>query len=146
MNKPKKKQFLKIPRYSGGKDMLRKFIADNLKYPPEALEKGIQGDVIVSYRINSKGEVLDTEVEKGIGFGCDEEAVRLIKLLKHDSVRNKGVRVTASSRMKIPFRLKKTEKTTEIAFEYKRTPSPKKRETSSKKSDGSDRIYTYTIG
>jgi len=145
MNKPKKKQFLKFPRYSGGKELLRKFFAENLKYPPEALEKGIQGDVVVSYRINSDCEVFDVVVEKGIGFGCDEEAIRLVKQIKHDSVKNKGVRVTASSRMKIHLRLVKMETVdTSVTFEYKKK-APKKEADQPKKPPGIDRIYSYTI-
>ncbi|HOP04706.1 MAG TPA: energy transducer TonB [Tenuifilaceae bacterium] len=144
MGQSKKKQFLQIPRYSGGKELLRKFLAENLKYPAEALEKGIQGDVIVAYKINSKGEVFDATVEKGIGYGCDEEAVRLVKLLKHDAVKNKGVRVTASTRLKVPFRLKKI-RTTSFTYEYK---TPKKREnkvTEQAKPTQNQRVFTYTI-
>ena len=145
MNKPKRKHFLKLPRFSGGKEMLSKFFQENLKYPAEALEKGIQGDVQVAYRVNSKGEVFDVEVEKGIGYGCDEEAVRLIKLLKHDSVKNKGIRVTASSRMKIPFRLKMTDQIPEITFEYKRAKLKQQKETVKPKQDSSQRVYSYNI-
>lgn len=144
MGQSKKKQFLQIPRYSGGKELLRKFLAENLKYPAEALEKGIQGDVIVAYKINSKGEVFDATVEKGIGYGCDEEAVRLVKLLKHDAVKNKGVRVTASTRLKIPFRLKQ-KKVASISYEYKAATKKQNEPTEQKKPTPNQRVFTYTI-
>jgi TonB family protein len=144
MSQSKKKQFLNIPRYSGGKELLRKFFAENLKYPAEALEKGVQGDVIVAYKINSNGEVFEATVEKGIGHGCDEEAVRLVKLLKHDSVKNRGVRVTATSRLKVPFRLKQ-KKTTSVTYEYKATIQKQNEAAKPKKPTQKKRVFTYTI-
>jgi len=144
MSQSKKKQFLNIPRYSGGKELLRKFFAENLKYPSEALKKGIQGDVVVAYKINSKGEVFDATVEKGIGFGCDEEAIRLVKLLKHDSVKNRGVRVTATTRLKVPFRLKR-KKVASISYEYKAAEQKKEANTEQKKSTQNKRVFSYTI-
>lgn len=51
-----------------------------LKYPQIALENGIEGKVYVSFVITETGEIKDFKVLRGIGYGCDEEAVRLLKL------------------------------------------------------------------
>lgn len=101
----KKKKFLEIPRYIGDRDSFREFVRLNLKYPPEALEKGIQGVVHVWYVVNDKGRVLSVEVEKGLGYGCDEEAVRLVRLMRFSQVKNRGMKVTSRNKARIEFRL-----------------------------------------
>lgn len=50
-----------------------------LSYPTNARRKGIQGIVYVSFTISKEGEIIDEQIEKGIGGGCDEEALRVIK-------------------------------------------------------------------
>ena len=70
-----------MPEYPGGTDALLKFIDANIKYPAEAKQKGIEGKVLVQFIIDEKGNVVDLKVLKGIGYGCDEEALRVIKLL-----------------------------------------------------------------
>lgn len=74
----KKKTFIKKPHIDGGKEYLNKFIKENLKYPEQALENKIEGSVIIKYNVSDRGEVFDVAVEHGIGYGCDEEAVRLV--------------------------------------------------------------------
>ena len=51
----------------------------NLKYPKEAEEKKISGTVILTFDIDSTCQFINIKIEKGIGFGCDEEAIRLLK-------------------------------------------------------------------
>ncbi|MCX6242316.1 MAG: energy transducer TonB [Bacteroidetes bacterium] len=71
----------KQPEYPGGTDAMFKFIFENMKYPKEARSKNIEGKVIVNFTVRSNGLVTDVETMRGIGGGCDEEAVRLVKLM-----------------------------------------------------------------
>lgn len=61
----KKKKFLDLPRYGGGKEEFGRFIAENLRYPKEALEAGIEGRVLVEYEIDDNGLVHNPRVFKG---------------------------------------------------------------------------------
>ena len=70
-----------MPSFPGGEAKLVEYIAKNLNYPQEAIEKGIEGRVFVGFVIDVDGSVVDVEVKRGIGYGCDEEAVRVIKSL-----------------------------------------------------------------
>jgi len=56
----------------------RKYIADNLKYPKEALEKGISGKVFVQFLVNKEGEIEDVKVVRGVDPLLDKEAVRVV--------------------------------------------------------------------
>ena len=56
-----------------------KYISENLRYPEQAKADGIAGRVHVSFVIEKDGSVTDVEVKRGIGHGCDEEAVRVVK-------------------------------------------------------------------
>lgn len=103
--KNKSKIFLKLPEYPGGKEAFKKYIKENLLYPKEALEKRIQGIVFLKAEINDNGEVLNVSVEKGIGAGCDEEAIRLIQNIHYTSVKNRGKRVKTKKKFRIQFKL-----------------------------------------
>jgi periplasmic protein TonB len=67
--------------YLGGWAEMSKFLAKNLKYPRQASSAGISGKVFLSFIVERNGEISDVKVEKGIGFNCDEEAVRVVKLM-----------------------------------------------------------------
>lgn len=66
------------PEFEGGFNALRDYIGKNLTYPDLAREIGKEGTVYVSFVIDEKGLVESTKVLKGIGAGCDEEAVRVV--------------------------------------------------------------------
>ena len=100
-----KKRFLNLPKYPGGSEAFKKFIAENLRYPDAALEAKIEGSVIVEYDISDDGLVFNPHILKGVGYGCDEEAVRLIGLLRFEKVKNRGVRVKMTTKTTIHFRL-----------------------------------------
>ncbi|SOD93467.1 energy transducer TonB [Spirosoma fluviale] len=67
------------PEYPGGMEALRNFLSKNLNYPRQAASAGVAGRVYVSFVVNTDGSLTDLQVVKGIGFGCDEEAVRVMR-------------------------------------------------------------------
>jgi len=71
----------KMPEFPGGQTAMTKFIAENIKYPKEAKEKGIKGTVFINFIIDKEGNVTHSKVLKGIGGGCDEEALRVINMM-----------------------------------------------------------------
>jgi TonB family protein len=62
---------------------LMKFITENVEYPAAAKKKGIEGFVVVQFNVNEKGEVVDIFIARGIGGGCDEEAIRVVEKLNN---------------------------------------------------------------
>lgn len=67
------------PEYPGGIEALRSFLNKNLNYPRSAANAGISGKVYISFVVNTDGSLTEVQVLKGIGFGCDEEAIRVIR-------------------------------------------------------------------
>ncbi len=148
MKERKDKHFIKKPIYPGGRDALRKFISENMQYPKEALESRIEGTVTLKYTIDYKGKVTEAHVVSGLGYGCDEEAIRLVKLLKFEVPRSgRRVRVQFHKDLHIHFKLpKRTKKQPprSIAYQYKPVdvPKPQKDNPDSERQSTS---YTYTI-
>jgi len=96
----------KMPAYQGGDKALVKFIMDNIKYPQAAKEKGIMGTVYISFVVESDGTVADVKVDKGIGSGCDEEAMRVVKLMpKWVPGQDAGKNVSVALKLPIKFSL-----------------------------------------
>ncbi len=71
------------PDYPGGMDALRTFLSKNLQYPRSAASAGVSGRVFISFVVNTDGSLTDVQVLKGIGFGCDEEALRVVQKMPH---------------------------------------------------------------
>lgn len=105
----KEKKFVKKAEYPGGQDALRKFVKENLRYPQEALLHRVEGKVFLKYEVNDKGKVYYALVVNGIGYGCDEEAIRIVKLLQYPSQINKGVRINTKFKIAIHFNLPKAQ-------------------------------------
>ena len=86
-----------MPSFPGGEAELLKYVATHIKYPQIARETGIQGRVFVGFVVEPDGSVSNVKILRGIGGGCDEEAVRVIKSLpkwKPGKQRGKAVRVS----------------------------------------------------
>ncbi|NRF41438.1 energy transducer TonB [Pedobacter foliorum] len=66
------------PEFEGGMKAWAKFIQRNLRYPNAAQEVDAQGRVYISFVVEKDGSVSNVTVLRGIGYGCDEEAVRVI--------------------------------------------------------------------
>lgn len=71
----------KMPEYPGGNEAMAKFIINNLKYPEAAKKAKVEGRVMVQFVVDEKGKVTEPKVLRGIGSGCDEEAIRTVKLM-----------------------------------------------------------------
>jgi TonB family protein len=69
------------PEPAGGIGELMRYFGDNIHYPELARKKGIEGKVFVQFIVNTDGSIRDVQVLKGIGNGCDEEAVRVVKAM-----------------------------------------------------------------
>ena len=65
--------------FPGGMAALGKYLSKNLKYPAAAQRANVSGKVYVQFVVNTDGSIQSVEVLKSVGFGCDEEAVRVIK-------------------------------------------------------------------
>jgi len=86
-----------MPSYPGGEAKLMEYVAKNIKYPQIARETGIQGRVFVGFVVEPDGSVSNVKVLRGIGGGCDEEAMRVVKSMpkwKPGKQRGKAVRVS----------------------------------------------------
>jgi protein TonB len=64
---------------NGGMEAFRKYLEKNLKYPKQARKMGVEGKVFVQFVVDKDGSISDVKAIKGIGAGCDEEAIRIIQ-------------------------------------------------------------------
>ncbi len=70
-----------MPEFPGGEAALRKFLADNIRYPTLAQENGIQGKVVIEFIIGKDGGVYDIAVNRSVEGSLDKEAVRVVNLM-----------------------------------------------------------------
>jgi protein TonB len=95
-----------MPDFPGGDAARIKYLNENIKYPQMARESGIQGRVFVTFVVEKDGSVTDVRVLRGIGGGCDEEAIRVIKNMpKWNAGKQRGKPVRVQFNMPILFKL-----------------------------------------
>ena len=93
--------------FPGGNKGWGKFLNRHFKYPRQAKRMGIEGRVFLQFDVAASGEISNIEVVRGIGGGCDEEAIRVLnKSHKWEPGEQRGVPVKTKHRMSIMFRLK----------------------------------------
>lgn len=68
-----------LAQFPGGNQAFFQYITQYLNYPDIAKENCIEGQVIISIEIEANGKIKNTKVLKGIGFGCDKEAIRVVQ-------------------------------------------------------------------
>lgn len=106
MKKEKKdKHFIKKPIYPGGKEAMRAFIKKEMRYPEEAMRNRIEGVVRVRYTVNYNGKIVNTKVIVHLGHGCDEEAERLVRLLRFSVPKNRNLKPLFHKTININFKL-----------------------------------------
>jgi len=94
------------PEFAGGMNALLKFLQKNLHYPTSAVNAGVVGKVYMQFVVGQDGNISKVDVLKGIGFGCDEEAQRVVKLMpKWSPGRQSGRAVAVRFTLPISFLL-----------------------------------------
>lgn len=76
---PNREPVIKLAQPAGGLRAYDKYLKNSLRYPQQALENNVKGRVTVSFTVHTDGSVDEFNVLKGLGFGCDEEVIRLVK-------------------------------------------------------------------
>ncbi len=142
----KKTKFIHQPEYPGGPSELTKFIYQHLRYPQAALDANVEGVVLVEYDIDYQGNVIATKVLHSLGLGCDEEASRVVRLLKFDVPKNRGVHVIFHQKARVQFKKPKpqpkVEQPMQVSYTVSTTPKTEKKEAPKPKEE---KTYTYTI-
>lgn len=96
-----------MPEFPGGEIEMRKYLGKAIKYPQMAQDAGISGTVFLTFEVDKDGKIKDVKVLRGIGGGCDEEAVRVVKAMppwKPGKQRGKPVRVQFTLPVKFTLR------------------------------------------
>ncbi len=95
-----------LPEYPGGMNELMKFLQQEVKYPKEAQEKGVQGRVIVQFIVKKDGSIIEPKVVKPVDPLLDAEAVRVVSAMpKWNPGRQRGQAVNVRFTLPITFRL-----------------------------------------
>lgn len=90
-----------MPELIGGMAALQK----NIRYPEMARKAGIEGRVIVQFIVNEEGKVENPRVIRGIGGGCDEEALRAVSNALFKPGRQRGTPVRVQYSLPVIFKL-----------------------------------------
>ncbi|GAB3576680.1 hypothetical protein GCM10027345_13620 [Hymenobacter daeguensis] len=93
-----------LPSFPGGDAAYRAYMRQNAHFPEEAQAKRASGTVYVGFVVDEKGRIVDAEIVRGVGFGFDQEALRLIRLMpwwEPGTVAGKPVRVSRT--LGVPF-------------------------------------------
>ncbi len=95
-----------MPTFPGGDGELSAYLKKNIKYPPLARENGITGRVYVNFIVDREGKIKDAKILRGIGGGCDEEALRVVRTMPSwKPGKQNGRSVNVSFNMPIFFNL-----------------------------------------
>ncbi len=73
---------VQMPMYEKGNFALQDFIKENLEYPRQAQLSNLQGTVLLSFIVEPSGLMTNIGVEKSVGGGCDQEAIRVLEQIK----------------------------------------------------------------
>lgn len=96
-----------MPEFPGGQEALFKYLGKSIKYPSMAVDAGIQGRVYVSFMVDKDGKVKNAKVLRGIGGGCDEEAIRVINAMpKWSPGKQRGQAVKVQYTLPVLFSLR----------------------------------------
>lgn len=80
----------RMPSFPEGTAAMYQFIYSEMRYPAEAKRLKISGQVITQFWVNEKGGIEDIVVTRGLGYGLDEEAIRVIKVMQEKYTWNPG--------------------------------------------------------
>jgi protein TonB len=95
------------PTFPGGESALFAYLSKSIKYPQMAQDAGIQGKVYVTFVVERDGSITDVKLMRGIGGGCDEEAIRVVKNMpKWSPGKQRGKPVRVQFTLPVHFKLR----------------------------------------
>ena len=95
-----------MPEFPNGEESMMQYIAEQVKYPAEAKKAGAYGRVFIGFIVEPDGSLSDFKVLRGIGYGCDEEALRVVKSMpKWQPGMHRGKAVRVQYLVPVNFRL-----------------------------------------
>lgn len=94
-----------MPAFPGGDAAMATFIGKTIRYPKQARKKGIEGVVYVYFVVERDGRISNAEVKRGIGGGCDEEALRVVNAMPPWQPGQQGGKTVRTS-YQLPLRFK----------------------------------------
>ncbi len=95
------------PEFPGGEDALMVYLSSHIQYPARAIDKEIGGRVVLGFVVNKNGDIDELKVLKGLGYGCDEEAMRVVGgMPKWKPGKNNGKAVNVYFNLPIVFEMK----------------------------------------
>jgi len=95
-----------MPQFPGGNAAMLSFLNEKLSYPQAAKDFHIQGNVYVQFVVKADGSLSDTRVVRGLGYGCDQEALRIIKSMpKWQPGKQNGKNVSVIYTLPVKFKL-----------------------------------------
>lgn len=143
--KKKPEDFVQKAELLDSKTSLDEFIQQHLSYPEQAKRNETEGTVSVSFSVNEEGLVSNARVVRGIGDGCDEEALRLVRLLRFKRYKNRKLRVQTNMKLGIRFAIKRSAVQQQLTYTY--TPStPQTKEVSTETPQKPDAQKPTTYG
>ncbi len=114
-----------MPGFPGGDDARIKFLVSNLKYPEKARKEGIEGRVFISFVIEKDGSISTIKLLRGIGHGCDKEAMRVVSIMPQwEPGKIEGNPVRVQFNMPFHFNLDGGKKNKGEEVPSKKTPPP----------------------
>ncbi|MEL6536445.1 MAG: energy transducer TonB [Bacteroidota bacterium] len=95
-----------LAEYPGGQEALMEYLLDNLEYPQDAYQDGIEGKVYVSFLVTEQGEIQEVALVRGVNEDLDQEALRVIEEMGNwTPAENNGEQVTVKIMLPIKFDL-----------------------------------------
>lgn len=96
-----------MPQFPGGQTAMLKYIMENIKYPKQIMEEGIQGRVTVSFIVEKDGRVSNVRLLRSVQPLLDKEAVRVVKSMpKWSPGKHNGKPVRVRFNLPVMFKLK----------------------------------------
>ncbi len=97
---------VKLAEPEGGRRAYDKYLKNSLQYPQEALDNKVKGRVTIQFTVSTDGSLSEFSVFKGLGYGCDEEVIRLVKEgPKWSPTTEDNVAVESEVRVRVKFAL-----------------------------------------
>jgi TonB family protein len=97
---------IKLAEPAGGKKAYDRYLQNSIRYPQQALDNKVKGRVTVQFTVRSDGSLDEFNVIKGLGYGCDEEVMRLVKEgPKWSPTTEDSVPVDSEVRVRVKFAL-----------------------------------------